>query len=186
MENKELTYAIEAILFIAGDGVETEKFAEIFELPKEEMEAILNEFADQYNYEGHGMRILKYGTSYQMATRSEYIDFVRRFAGSKRPNNLSNAALEVLSIIAYNQPVTRATIDKIRGVDSFGPLDKLLEREIVEEKGRLDAPGRPILYGTTPEFLKIFGLQGMEDLPDLNSIQLSMDDINSGEDQPLS
>lgn len=178
MEIKEIESAIEAILFMAGDGVEAARLAEILELGRPELDRIMASFMDRYNYERRGLKVIQYGDRYQLSTRPEYAPYLQKFAGSKRPTNLSNAALEVLSIIVYNQPVTRATIDKIRGVDSFGPLERLVEREIVEEKGRLEAPGRPILYGTTPEFLKIFGLKSLEEVPDLESIQLSMEETS--------
>ena len=181
MELEKIYNAIEAILFVSGDGVDIAKFSEIFDIPKKEMEKILNQYVDEYNYNTSGLRIIKYDDLYQLSTRPEYHEYLVRYAGSKRPNNLSNAALEVLSIIAYNQPVTRSTIDKIRGVDSFGPLEKLLDREIIEEVGRLDAPGRPILYGTTKEFLKIFGLKNLFDIPELESIQMSMEEMGQEE-----
>ncbi len=181
MELEKIYNAIEAILFVSGEGVELNKFSEVFEIPKKEMEKILNQFCDEYNYDSSGLKVIKFDDTYQLSTRPEYHEFLVKFSGSKRPNNLSNAALEVLSIIAYNQPVTRSTIDKIRGVDSFGPLEKLIGREIVEEVGRLDAPGRPILYGTTKEFLKIFGLKNLLDIPDLESIQMSMEEMEQEE-----
>lgn len=177
MDIKTIENAIEAILFVSGESVEIKRFAEVFELPENKMEKILMSYADRYNYESKGLKIIRFGDDFQLSTRPEYKEYLEVFAGSKKPNNLSNAALEVLSIIAYNQPVTRSTIDKIRGVDSFGPLEKLVAREIVEEVGRLDAPGRPILYGTTKEFLKIFGLKNLEDIPDMEAIQLTIEDL---------
>jgi segregation and condensation protein B len=169
---------------VAGDGVEESFLEEIFEMDKEEFHNVMVEFMDRYNYdENHGLKIIEYGGMYQISTRPECVEYISRYAGSKKPTNLSNAALEVLSIIAYNQPVTRSTIDKIRGVDSFGPLEKLLNREIIEEKGRLDAPGRPILYGTTKEFLKVFGLKSIFDIPELDSMQLSVEDFQNEESE---
>ncbi|MBQ2966938.1 MAG: SMC-Scp complex subunit ScpB [Clostridia bacterium] len=177
--------AIEAILFVSGEGVSVEKLAEVFELSRSKMQKILNGFSDRYNYASKGLKILHYGDFYQLSTNPDLFEYLNKFAGIKKPNTLSRAALEVLSIIVYNQPVTRSTIDKIRGVDSFGPLKKLLDREIVEEQGRLEAPGLPILYGTTPEFLKLFGLQSLEDVPDLDSMQLSLLDVEAtqGDDE---
>jgi len=177
MDIKTIENAIEAILFVSGESVEIKRFAEVFDLTEAKMEKILTGFADRYNFESKGLKIIRFGDDFQLSTRPEYKEYLEIFAGSKKPNNLSNAALEVLSIIAYNQPVTRSTIDKIRGVDSFGPLEKLVAREIVEEVGRLDAPGRPILYGTTKEFLKIFGLKNLEDIPDMDAIQLTIEDL---------
>lgn len=183
MDNKQIENIIEAVLFVSGDGVEISRIAELIELDIETTEKIIDSFADRYNFEEHGLKIIKYGDLYQLSTRPELVEYISRFAGSKKPNNLSNAALEVLSIIAYNQPVTRSTIDKIRGVDSFGPLDKLITREIVEEVGRLDAPGRPILYGTTDEFLRIFGLKKLEEMPELDAFQMSFENFVNEENE---
>ena len=175
-EAERIESAIEAILFVSGEGVSVDKFAETFDLSKSKMQKLLNNFADKYNYASGGLKIIRYGDFYQLSTNPDLYDYLNKFAGIKKANTLSRAALEVLSIIVYNQPVTRSTIDKIRGVDSFGPLKKLLDKEIVEEQGRLEAPGLPILYGTTPEFLKLFGLQSLEDVPDLDTMQLSFTD----------
>lgn len=173
--------AVEAILFVAGEPVETQSFLEALELSLNDFERLMSAFVDKYNLSERGLKIIKFDNCYQLATRSECVEYLKRFAGAKKANNLSQAAMEVLSIIVYNQPVTRGTIDKIRGVDSFGPLEKLVAREIVEEKGRLDAPGRPILYGTTREFLKVFGLKSLEDVPDISSLQLTMDEVENTE-----
>ena len=183
MDIKTIENAVEAILFISGESVEIKRFAEVFDMPESEIKKIIVNFSDRYNYESRGLKILRFGDNFQLATRPEYKEYLEIFAGSKKPNNLSNAALEVLSIIAYNQPVTRSTIDKIRGVDSFGPLEKLINKEIVEEVGRLDAPGRPILYGTTKEFLKIFGLKNLADIPDMEAIQLTIDDLEESDNE---
>lgn len=179
MDNKEIENILEAVLFASGEGVEIERIADVLEIDAAQAQKIIDEISDKYNYQSHGLKIIKYNNVYQLTTRPEYCEYISKFAGTKKKTNLSNAALEVLSIIAYNQPVTRATIDKIRGVDSFGPLDKLMIREIVEEKGRLDAPGRPILYGTTNEFLKVFGLKSLEELPSLDFDQIVMEDIDN-------
>jgi len=172
-------------LFVSGDGVSSDKLAEVFEISVRDVNRIMSSFMDKYNYNSHGLRILHYGDYYQLGTNPDVFEFLNRFAGIKKPNPLSRAAMEVLSIIVYNQPVTRSTIDKIRGVDSFGPLKKLLDREIVEEQGRLDAPGMPILYGTTPEFLKLFGLKSLEDVPELDNMQLSITDTLQEEESAV-
>ena len=176
MNVERIENAIEAILFVSGDGVAADKLAEVFEVSVKDIKKIMSSFMDRYNYNSHGLRILHYGDYYQLGTNPDVFEYLNKFAGIKKPNPLSRAAMEVLAIIVYNQPVTRSTIDKIRGVDSFGPLKKLLDREIVEEQGRLDAPGMPILYGTTAEFLKLFGLKNLEDVPELENMQLSITD----------
>ena len=193
MNIERIENAIEAILFVSGDGVAADKLAEVFDISVKDLRKIMSSFIDRYNYNSHGLRIIHYGDYYQLGTNPDIFEYLNKFAGIKKPNPLSRAAMEVLAIIVYNQPVTRSTIDKIRGVDSFGPLKKLLDREIVEEQGRLDAPGMPILYGTTPEFLKLFGLKNLEDVPDLDNMQLSINDTvptdenheneNEGEDE---
>ena len=183
MEISKLENVIEAVLFISGEGVELGRIADMFEMDMGTAEKIADNYMDKYNYDGHGLKIIKYNDVYQLTTNPEYADYIAKFAGTKKPMNLSNAALEVLAIIAYNQPVTRSTIDKIRGVDSFGPLDKLVTREIVEEKGRLDAPGRPILYGTTNEFLRIFGLKSIDEMPELDAFQMSLDNFIKDEEE---
>ena len=191
-EIERIENAIEAILFVSGEGVSVDKLAEVFEMSKNKMQKILNTFTDKYNFSSGGLKIIHYGDFYQLSTNPDLFEYLTKFAGIKKANTLSRAALEVLSIIVYNQPVTRSTIDKIRGVDSFGPLKKLLDREIVEEQGRLEAPGLPILYGTTSEFLKLFGLQSLEDVPDLDTLQLSLLDTayieeeSTGESEELS
>jgi len=185
MNVERIENAIEAILFVSGDGVSSDKLAEVFEISVRDVNRIMSSFMDKYNYNSHGLRILHYGDYYQLGTNPDVFEFLNRFAGIKKPNPLSRAAMEVLSIIVYNQPVTRSTIDKIRGVDSFGPLKKLLDREIVEEQGRLDAPGMPILYGTTPEFLKLFGLKSLEDVPELDNMQLSITDTLQEEESAV-
>ena len=178
MNVERIENGIEAILFVAGEGVSSDKLAEVFEVSPKDIERIMSSFMDKYNYNAHGLKILHYDNYYQLGTNPDMFEYLNKFAGIKKPTPLSRAAMEVLAIIVYNQPVTRSTIDKIRGVDSFGPLRKLLDREIVEEQGRLDAPGMPILYGTTPEFLKLFGLKNLEDVPDLETMQLSISDTD--------
>lgn len=184
MNVERIENAVEAILFVSGEGVAADKLAEVFEISVRDIKRIMSSFMDKYNYNAHGLRILNYGDYYQLGTNPDVFEYLNKFAGIKKPNPLSRAAMEVLAIIVYNQPVTRSTIDKIRGVDSFGPLKKLLDREIVEEQGRLDAPGMPILYGTTPEFLKLFGLKNLQDVPELDNMQLSIvDTFEKSDDQ---
>lgn len=168
MEDKELYNSIEALLFVAGDPVSTDKLAEALGIPMDELEAFMPKMLDEYNYERRGIKLIKLENSYQLTTRSEYFDAVVRMVTHKQKQVLSPATLEVLSIISYNQPITKAAIEKVRGVDSSHSLAKLLERELIEQRGRLNAPGRPVLYGTTDEFLRCFGLTSLDDMPNLN------------------
>ncbi|MBE7029124.1 MAG: SMC-Scp complex subunit ScpB [Clostridia bacterium] len=168
MEDKELYNSIEALLFVAGDPVSTDKLAEALGIPMDELEAFMPKMLDEYNYERRGIKLIKLENSYQLTTRSEYFDAVVRMVTHKQKQVLSPATLEVLSIISYNQPITKAAIEKVRGVDSSHSLAKLLERELIEQRGRLNAPGRPVLYGTTDEFLRCFGLTSLDEMPNLN------------------
>lgn len=165
MELKAAGSAIEAILFSAGAAVEEEQLAAALGLDIGVIRKITKRLMDCYDEEKRGMRIIKLEDSYQMCTREDYYESIRRINEPKRKQGLSSAALETLSIIAYNQPVTKSAVENIRGVDCSGPLARLLERGLVEEAGRLEKPGKPILYATGNEFLRSFGLSSLCDLP---------------------
>lgn len=167
IEDKELYNAIEALLFVSGDPVSISRLAEALYIPVEELVEFMPKMLDAYNYERRGIKLIKLEDSYQLTTRGEYFDAVVRMVTHKQKQALSPSTLEVLSIISYNQPITKAAIEKVRGVDSSHSIARLLERELIEQKGRLNAPGRPVLYGTTDEFLRCFGLQSLEEMPDL-------------------
>ncbi len=158
---------IESILFAAGEAVRADKLAELLEVDVETVREQVRELTAYYNEQKRGFAIIEIDGGYQICTRPEYYTYVQAMAGMKRQQGLSGAAFEALSIIAYNQPVTRGTIEFIRGVNSDGAVQRLVERGLVEERGRLDAPGKPILYGTTQEFLRMFGLRTLADLPDV-------------------
>ena len=167
MELKELEAAIEGILFAAGEPVGVERLCMTLDMDRESVDSVCQRLSDQYSYERRGIRILKLENSWQMASAPEYADIIRQTFESRKPAKLSQPALEVLSIIAYYQPATRAYVDQIRGVDSSYTVGLLLERELIEEAGRLAVPGRPILYRTTKTFLRSFGLSSLEELPEL-------------------
>lgn len=169
MELKEMEAALEAILFAAGEPVGVERICLALELDKATVDAVCQRLADQYSYERRGLRLVRLETSYQLCSAPEYADLIRKTFESRKPAKLSQPALEVLSIIAYYQPVTRAYIDQVRGVDSSYTVGLLLERELIEEAGRLAVPGRPIQYRTTKNFLRSFGLASLEELPELPS-----------------
>ena len=170
MELKETEAALEAILFAAGDPVGVERLCLTLELDKATVDAVCQRLADQYSFERRGLRLVRMDTSYQLCSAPEYADLVRRAFESRKPAKLSQPALEVLSIIAYYQPVTRAYIDQVRGVDSAYTVGLLLERELIEEAGRLAVPGRPIQYRTTKNFLRVFGLSSLSELPELPAV----------------
>ena len=174
IEDKELYNAIEALLFVSGDPVSINRLAEALYIPVEELIDFMPKMMDAYNFERRGIKLIKLEDSYQLTTRGEYFDAVVRMVAHKQKQALSPATLEVLSIISYNQPITKAAIEKVRGVDSAHSIAKLLERELIEQKGRLNAPGRPVLYGTTEEFLRCFGLQSLEDMPALEDDLVNM------------
>lgn len=169
MELKELEGAIEGILFAAGDPVPVERICFTLEQDRETVESVCQKLADQYSYERRGIRLIRLENSWQMCSAPEYATYVRKAMESRKPAKLSQPALEVLSIIAYFQPVTRAYIEQVRGVDSSYTVGLLLERELICEAGRLSVPGRPMQFRTTKNFLRAFGLSSLDDLPELPS-----------------
>lgn len=169
MDLKEIESAIESILFAAGDPVGVERLCLALEIDRQTADAVCQRLADRYSYERRGLRLIRLENSYQLCSAPENADYVHRAFESRKPSRLSQPALEVLAIVAYYQPTTRAYVDQIRGVDSSYTVGLLLERELIEEAGRLAVPGRPILYRTTPNFLRSFNLSSLDELPDLPS-----------------
>ena len=167
MDLKEIGSAMEAILFAAGEPVGVERLCLALDIDRATADAVAQRLMDTYSYERRGVRILRLDTAYQMVSAPEHADRVRKAFESRKPAKLSPPALEVLAVIAYYQPTTRAYIDQIRGVDSAYTVGLLLDRELIEECGRLAVPGRPILYRTTSAFLRTFGLSSLEELPEL-------------------
>ncbi len=170
MEIREIQSILESVLFAAGDAVELEKLADIVDVDKRSLREILKKMMDEYNFERRGLHIIQLDDSYQMCTRGEYHDYIALLAEPRRKQNLSNAAIEVLALVAYKQPVTRSTIEHIRGVNCDYVVNRLIERGLIEEVGRLDAPGRPLLFGTTLEFLRCFGISSLSELPEYESL----------------
>ncbi len=167
MEVKEIESAIESILFAAGDPVGVERLCMALDMDRATVDSVCQKLADDYSYNRRGIRLIRLEDSYQLCSAPEYADSVRRAFESRKPARLSQPALEVLAVIAYFQPATRAYVDQIRGVDSSYTVGLLLERELIEECGRLAVPGRPIQYRTTENFLRSFGLASLEELPEL-------------------
>ena len=172
MEIKHIEGAIEALLFAAGEAVEITKIANAIEHDTDTTRKIIRNMMLRYEEESHGIKIIELENSFQMCTKQEYYDYLVRLALQPKKAVLTDVMLETLSIIAYKQPVTKQEIEKIRGVNSDHAVNKLVEYRLVKELGRLDAPGRPILFGTTEEFLRNFGVQGLDDLPILDPVQL--------------
>ncbi len=161
---------IESLLFVSGDGLAISHIAEILEVDEDEVRIQVDKLKAFYKENNRGLEIVEYDGYIQLKTPEDHFIYVTKLAESKRKQPLSPAALEALSIVAYHQPVTRSSVEFIRGVNSDGPMSRLVERGLIEESGRLDAPGRPILYSTTKEFLRSFGLNSLSDLPDIEDL----------------
>ena len=167
MEEKEFDCALEAVLFAAGEPLPAQRICLALDATPEQVQEGCRRLADAYSYQRRGIRLLQLEDSYQLCSAPEYAEAIRRALERRRPPQLSPPALEVLSIIAYYQPTTRAYIEQVRGVDSAYTVNLLLERGLIEEAGRLEAPGRPVLFQTTKLFLRCFNLTSLEDLPPL-------------------
>ncbi len=157
--------AIEAILFSIGDAVSSKDLAKVLELDEKDVVKLLNDMMDKYESEERGIRLVKLEDSYQLCTKNEYYDILSQLVNMPKKHNLTESLMETLSIIAYKQPVTRQEIEAIRGVSCVHAINKLVEYKLVAEVGRLDAIGRPILFGTTEDFLRSFGVTSMDELP---------------------
>ncbi len=171
MDMKEMEAAVEGILFAAGESVEIKRICLALEADRAEVEEILRRLGDHYAFERRGIRLLRMEDSYQLCSAPDYADVIRKAFEVRKPARLSQPALEVLTIIAYYQPTTRAYVDQVRGVDSAYTVGLLLERGLIEECGRLQVPGRPILYRTTKHFLRSFHLTSLEDLPEIPGLE---------------
>ena len=167
LNSNKLLSAIEAMLFAAGDAVDPARLAEALDIDVEDVIKMLAYLQDTYEERNGGLRIIRIDGKYQICTREEFGDEVRALLEIKKNTPLSQAAFEVLAIVAYNKTVTRSFIEQIRGVDCSGPVASLVQKGLIEEKGRLDLPGRPLVYGTTDRFLRCFSLNSLEDLPEL-------------------
>lgn len=186
VEIQRLESAIEAILFTMGESVELKKIASAIEHDENTTKRIIKNMMDKYYSKERGIQIVEYEESYQLCTKAETYDYIVRIAAQPRDYVLTDVQLETLSIIAYKQPITRAEIEKIRGVKCDHAINRLIEVELVEERGRLNAPGRPILFGTSEEFLRRFGLKSVEDLPMANTERVENFKLEAEEEIQLS
>lgn len=179
MKLQEKISVIEAILFASGDPIEADKLADASGVTQSEVTKLVKLLSDRYDDAHSALCVLKLGTAYQLAVRREYDDYIKAALEQRRAVPLSQAAMEVLTIIAYNQPVTKGFVEHVRGIDSSSVVNSLLEKNLLEEAGRLDVPGRPIAYKTTDAFLRAFQLSSLEELPALPSAdgQVSFDEI---------
>lgn len=181
MTNEHIRSACEAILFASGEPVEASRIAEALEVETETVEGALWELSRVLDERESGICLLRLGSKYQLVSRKEYAQEIRNVLDIKKNIPLSPAAFEVLAIVAYNQPVTKAYVEQIRGVDCSGVISTLCQRGLLEERGRLDLPGRPLLYGTTPNFLRCFCLSSLSDLPELPENTANLNDENDDE-----
>ena len=172
MEIEKLQGAIEAILFTMGESVELSRIAAAIDHDEKTTKKLIYNMMDRYEEESRGVRIIELDQSFQMCTKKDYYEYLIRIAKQPKRYVLTDVLLETLSIVAYKQPVTRLEIEKIRGVKSDHAVNKLVEYGLIEEVGRMDAPGRPILFGTTEEFLRRFSVQSLDELPTVNPEQM--------------
>ena len=182
---EELAPVIEAVLFAAGYPVPYERLAEITASELTLVREAVTLLKEKYQSDTFGIQIVEYAEDCQFCTKESYEGYIREALGIKQGGKLSNSSLEVLAIVAYHQPVTRSQIEHIRGVDSSYAVTNLVTKKLIEEKGRLDVPGRPVLFGTTPDFLRCFGFSSLDELPDASSFldeaQTTLDVDGTGE-----
>ena len=172
---QEISQAIEAILFAAGYPMRYDKLAEVLGLNVKDVKTMVREMSEHFAKEDthHGIQLLLYPTTCQLTTKEQYAPYIREALGIRRGGNLSASSMEVLAVIAYNQPVTRSFIDLVRGVDGSYAVNSLLDKGLIEAAGRLDAPGRPMLYVTTDKFLRVFGINSLDELPETEALSVA-------------
>ena len=193
MEIKQYQAAIEAVLFAAGEPLAVSRLAETLELDEETVIRLAEDLKQEINTRGGGLMMVRLEDQYQLCTRQDYAGYVRKALDIRRNTPLSQAAMEVLAIVAYNQPVTKAFIEQVRGVDCGAVVQGLVTKNLVEEKGRLELPGRPLLYGTTPDFLRCFGVSSLQELPPLpqqadeetGMVETTLDEVIEENDQTM-
>ena len=171
MEQAELKRVLEAILFAAGESVEAQRIAQVVECDVDEVDKAAQALMDELAFDRRGIRVVRLGNAYQMCSSGEMSEYVTKTLETRKPPKLSASQLETLTIIAYYQPATKAYVEQIRGVDSSYSVGALLNKHLIEECGRLNVPGRPILYRTTPDFLRTVGLESLDDLPEIEKMQ---------------
>ena len=171
MENHDIEGVIEGILFVSGEPVKISRIAAVLGVAEDVVEDCADKMRDKYSFERRGIRLVKLDGSLQLCSSPEFADYIRLALDTRKPPQLSQPALEILAIVAYFQPVTRAYVEQVRGVDSTYTIGLLLERGFIETCGRLSAPGRPVLYRTTHGFLRIFGIESLDELPELPEVE---------------
>ena len=167
MTMSELTSAFEAVLVSGGEPQSIDRFSQVFDITPEKVVKVMEALEKRLNEQKSGLELLRLDNTYQLATKAEYADYIKKMFDIRRRTPLSPAALEVLAVVAYNQPVTKSFIEQVRGVDCSGVVTTLVEKGLIEERGRLELPGKPLLYGTTKNFLRCFGINDLSELPPL-------------------
>lgn len=170
MEEREKKSVLEAILFLSGEPVALSAIRDVIDLPESEIKRLMDELINEYREKKGGLNIVEIANGYQMVTNPEYAEWVKRFKSAQLSSRLSMPALETLAIIAYKQPIIRAEVEQLRGVNSDSAIRTLLDKRLIKVIGRKEAPGRPFLYGTTREFLEYFGLKDLTELPTLKDL----------------
>lgn len=185
MNAKQLQATLEAVLFAVGEPIEISRLAQSLEVDEETLTSALENLSASLEERNSGLCLLKLDDKYQLCTKSDFAAEIRKVLEVKKNAPLSNAAFEVLAIIAYNQPVTKSFVEQIRGVDCSGVMASLCQKSLIEEKGRLDLPGRPLIYGTTPEFLRCFCISSLDELPSLPSdeAQVTLEEAVEGAEE---
>ena len=177
MNKKELISAFEAVLFASGEPMSIERFSQVFEISPDEVIEVMDALSQKLIKNSNGFELLRLENMYQLATKKEYALYIKKAFDIRRRTPLSPAALEVLAVVAYNQPVTKSFIEQVRGVDCSGVVTTLIEKGLLEERGRLEFPGKPLLYGTTKNFLRSFSISDLSELPPLPKNEQENTDI---------
>lgn len=177
--DKNYKSIIESLLFVWGEPLTVEKMASVLEIPVRVVRQYLTELSAEYEFRASGVQIMQLDNAYQMCSLRDNYQYIERMLNTSKSKGLSQSALEVLAVVAYRQPVTKTDIENVRGVKSDKPVSVLLERTLIEERGRSDRPGKPVIYGTSNEFLRVFGLSSIKDLPQLEELVKLNDYMNS-------
>lgn len=177
MKTEKLISAFEAVLYASGEPMSIERFSQVFEITPEKVASVMEKLAEKMKNNGSGLELLRLENTYQLATKTDYAEYIKKAFDMRRRTPLSPAALEVLAVVAYNQPVTKSFIEQVRGVDCSGVVTTLVEKGLIEERGRLELPGKPLLYGTTKNFLRCFSISDLTELPPLPKSEQEEKDI---------
>ena len=177
MKTEQLISAFEAVLYASGEPMSIERFSQVFEITPEKVVKVMEKLDEKMKQNASGLELLRLENTYQLATKTEFADYIKKAFDMRRRTPLSSAALEVLAVVAYNQPVTKSFIEQVRGVDCSGVVTTLVEKGLIEERGRLELPGKPLLYGTTKNFLRCFSLSDLTELPPLPKSEQEEKDV---------